>query len=99
LDDEIKTDYDVFQFSVEYLPTVEESVVNAIFDRINRNSAYLTAQELRHAKFNGAFITAAEELAEWLMNKLPQGFPNITKKSRQRMKEVEFVAQLLLFKS
>jgi len=96
LDNEIKKELWRFQFSVEYLPTVEESVVNAVFDRINRNSAYLTAQELRHAKFCGAFITTAEKLAGWLMNKLPQGFPNITKRSHQRMKEVEFVAQLLL---
>jgi hypothetical protein len=96
LDNEIKKELWRFQFSVEYLPTVEESVVNAVFDRINRNSAYLTAQELRHAKFCGAFITTAEKLADWLMNKLPQGFPNITKRSHQRMKEVEFVAQLLL---
>lgn len=96
LDDEIKKDLWSFQFSVEYLPTVEESVINAIFDRINRNSAYLSAQELRHAKFCGAFITSAEKLADWFMNKLPQGFPNINKTSRKRMKEIEFVAELLL---
>ncbi|MGC1274556.1 MAG: DUF262 domain-containing protein [Planctomycetaceae bacterium] len=55
-------DYDL---SVEYLPTNNETVINDIFDRLNRNTAKLTAQELRHAKYNGDFITAAERLANW----------------------------------
>jgi hypothetical protein len=95
LDNEVKTDLWRFQFSVEYLPTVEESVINTIFDRINRNTAYLTPQELRHAKLRGAFITSAEKLSSWFMKELPS-FPNMTKKSLVRMKEVELTAQLLL---
>lgn len=55
-------DYDL---SVEYLPTNNETVINDIFDRLNRNTAKLTAQELRHAKYNGDFIQAAERLANW----------------------------------
>ena len=45
-----------YSFSVEYLLTKEESIINNIFDRINRNVAKLTSQELRHAKFSGDFI-------------------------------------------
>jgi len=97
LDNEVKTDWWRFLFSVEYLPTVEESVVNTIFDRINRNTAYLTPQELRHAKLRGEFITSAERLADWFIKLLPPKFPNIRQKSLDRMKEVEFVAQFLLF--
>jgi hypothetical protein len=96
LDNEVKTDLWRFQFSVEYLPTVEESVINTIFDRINRNTAYLTPQELRHARLRGAFITSAESLSSWFLKQLPTGFPNIRQKSLDRMKEVEFVAHLLL---
>jgi hypothetical protein len=55
-------DYDI---SVEYLPTNNEAVINDIFDRLNRNTAKLTAQELRHAKYNGDFISATERLANW----------------------------------
>ena len=55
-------DYDI---SVEYLPTNNETVINDIFDRLNRNTARLTAQELRHAKHSGDFINAGERLANW----------------------------------
>jgi uncharacterized protein DUF262 len=55
-------DYDL---SVEYLPTNNETVINDIFDRLNRNVARLTPQELRHAKYSGDFIKAAEGLATW----------------------------------
>ncbi|MDM8560007.1 DUF262 domain-containing protein [Candidatus Parabeggiatoa sp. HSG14] len=96
LDNEVKTSLWRFQFSVEYLPIVEESVINTIFDRINRNTAYLKPQELRHARLRGEFITSAENLAGWFMKKLPTEFPKISPKSLERMEEVEFVAQLLL---
>lgn len=96
LEDNTKREFWTYQFSVEYLPTDDESIINNIFDRINRNTSRLTAQELRHAKFGGLFITTAEELAEWLATQLSQGFPNITPRSRSQMKDVEFVAHLLL---
>jgi hypothetical protein len=86
-----------YDFPVEYLPTNNEDVVNSIFDRLNRNMARLTAQELRHAKFSGRFIESAEELSDWMAEKLPKQFPRITEQSRRQMKDVEVVATLLLF--
>src|SRR5262249_23758661 len=68
-----------------------------IFDRLNRNVARLTAQELRHARFGGRFITAAEELPAWMETKFGKNFPRITETSRSQMKDVEVVATLLLF--
>lgn len=53
--DEVKREIWSYQFTVEYLPSEEEGVISDIFDRINRNMAKLTPQELRHAKFNGQF--------------------------------------------
>lgn len=85
-----------YTFTVEYVPTDDESIINNIFDRINRNVVQLTYQELRHAKFSGIFITMAEELTEWLFETLGQNFPRITGKSRRQMKDVELIAQLLL---
>jgi hypothetical protein len=96
LSDEDKKKFWSYQFLVEYLPTTDENVINNIFDRINRNVAKLTAQELRHARFNGEFINSAEELAEWMLHHLPQGMPNFASKSRMQMKDVEFTATLLL---
>jgi len=96
LSDEFKRDFWSYQFSVEYIPTDEESVINNIFDRINRNTVRLTAQELRHARFGGKFIASAEYLAEWVKQQLPQDFPSIATQSRNQMKDVELIALLLL---
>jgi len=97
LDDTIKTEFWAYQFSVEYLPTTEENIINDIFDRINRNVARLRPQELRHAKFDGDFIKTSETLTEWIYETLPSSFPNITPASRRQMKDVELVSQLILF--
>jgi len=40
-----------YQITVEMIDVVDGSVVNEVFDRLNRNARKLTAQELRHAKF------------------------------------------------
>src|SRR4051794_11813072 len=49
---------------VEFLDQVSENVLTDIFDRLNRNVAQLKPQELRHARFNGAFINLTERLAD-----------------------------------
>ena len=86
-----------YQFSFEYLPTNDETIINSIFERINKNTAKLTRQELRHARFSGAFISVAEEMAERMVKILPESFPRIESQSRKQMKDVELVANLLLF--
>lgn len=96
LDDETKKDFWGYQFSVEYLPSSDEGIINTIFDRINRNVAKLSFQELRHAQYDGEFITKVEELNDWMFQQLPQNFPSISQKSRKQMKDVEFTAQLIL---
>lgn len=97
LDIEVKQNFWKYQFAVEYVPSSDEAIINNIFDRINRNVSKLTPQELRHAKFNGLFINSAEDLSEWMFSVLPQNFPAINPKSKKQMKDVELVAQLLLF--
>ena len=74
LSKEEKTAFWTYQFPIEYLPTNEETIINSIFQRINKNTARLTRQELRHARYGGLFISAAEELSEQLFDKLPEGF-------------------------
>lgn len=96
LPDSMKKSFWSYQFSVEYLPTTEESTLKSVFDRINRNVAKLTRQELRHARFSGLFAKSAERMTEYLEKELPQGVPNIASNSRRQMKDVEFTAQLLL---
>lgn len=94
---EEKTAFWTYQFPIEYLPANDETIIDTIFQRINKNTARLTRQELRHARFGGAFITAAEELTDHLFKTLPEGFPRIESQSRKQMKDVELVANLLLF--
>jgi hypothetical protein len=94
---DVKTAFWTYEFSVEYLPTNEEALINGIFERINKNTAKLTRQELRHARYSGLFLTAAEQLAEWMTKQLPDNFPRFDSQSRKQMKDVELVASLLLF--
>lgn len=96
LDPEIKRGFWSYQFSVEYLPSADEALINNMFDRLNRNTAKLSPQELRHARHSGLFISKAEDLADWMTDELTERFPRIMAGSRRQMKDVEFVATLLL---
>lgn len=96
LDDDIKRSFWAYQFLVEYVPNVEEQFLNSIFYRINRNVARLTPQELRHARLNGEFISAAEQLAEWADETLPRNVPRFAAQAKRQMKDIENTALLLL---
>jgi hypothetical protein len=85
-----------YQLLVEFLPNVEEAVLTDIFDRLNRNVARLTRQELRHAKFSGEFAKSAESMTDAMHDALPRGFPHIAPASMRQMRDVELVVQLLL---
>lgn len=76
LPDDVKKLFWSYIILVEYVPSDEETITG-IFDRINRNTAKLTPQELRHAKFSGEFISAAESLSEWMEATLGKNFPRI----------------------
>jgi hypothetical protein len=97
LENEVKQIFWKYQFAVEYVPSDDEGIINDIFNRINRNVSKLTPQELRHARFNGGFITTVEDLTDWMASLLPPNFPSIPARARNQMKDVEFVALLLLF--
>lgn len=91
-----KRDFYGYQFSIEFLPTTDEGTLNNIFDRINKNVARLTRQELRHAKYSGLFTTSTESLSEYMDSTLSRDFPRVATQSRRQMKDVELVAQLLI---
>lgn len=84
-----------YTFTVQYLLTNDPTVISNMFDRMNRNVARLSAQELRHASFRGKFMMAVEEQAAWLASRLP-GIPHILPTSQAQMKDHEFVASMLL---
>lgn len=84
-----------YQLTVVQLPTSDEVIINDVFNRINKNVARLTRQELRHAKYSGVFITAVEALTDWF-NAASADFPRIAQASRKQMRDVELVATLCL---
>ena len=94
---DLSTDYKKkfwnYVISVDQLDIIEESVVDEVFDRLNRNSRKLERQELRHAKYDGWFINYAEDQsteAEW--KKL-----NVATQTRaKRMKDVQFLSELII---
>lgn len=96
LDPDIRRAFYGYEITIEYVPTTDELLINEVFDRINRNTAKLTRQELRHARYNGVFASTMEELAQETYGLLPAGFPRIVEASRRQMKDVEFVTQLVL---
>ena len=76
---------------VELLHDVSDAPIRNIFDRINRNSRKLTAQEMRHAKYDGWFISFAEaeaEKSEW------KHFGVVTTARIKRMADVQFISEL-----
>jgi len=91
-----KLDFWRYQFAIEFVPQEDESLITEIFDRINRNVARLTRQELRHAKYDGEFIQAVETAAETMSEILPDRFPTMASKSKRQMKDLELVGSLLL---
>lgn len=77
---------------VEMLPDASEANLRSTFERINRNSRKLSAQEMRHAKYDGWFSTTAETEADrqdW------KDFGIATAARAKRMLDVQFVSELM----
>jgi hypothetical protein len=82
-----------YQITIEQIDFVEGTVVNEVFDRLNRNARRLTPQELRHAKFEGWLISTVEAEAsqeEW------QKLGVVTKARAKRMMDAQFISELFL---
>jgi hypothetical protein len=82
-----------YQFAVEMLDVVDSATVKEIFGRYNRTSKNLEAQELRHAKYDGWFITTAESEAR--KNEWTKLGVSTTARAR-RMKDVQFISELMI---
>ena len=94
LGDELRRRFWDYTLPVEFIKVVEGTVVNEVFERLNRNSRRLEPQELRHARHDGWFISLTEAEAEnddfWRLFK-------ITSAARsRRMRDVQFISELFL---
>ncbi|MFJ5109838.1 DUF262 domain-containing protein [Streptomyces sp. NPDC088551] len=93
LPEEVKLALLEYVFTVENIKRASIVELNDAFDRLNRNVARLNKQELRHAKFDGAFIRKVEQLAEhpfWAEIGL------VTPARIRRMQDVEYVSELYI---
>lgn len=91
-DIELKTRFLNYQLTVEDITTDDKYVINEVFERLNRTSRKLERQELRHAKYDGWFIAAAEreaEKEEW------ERLGIVTKARMRRMRDVQCISELL----
>jgi hypothetical protein len=82
-----------YQITVEMIDVVEGSVVNEVFDRLNRNARKLTAQELRHSRYEGWLITKVEDQStheEW------RDLGVVTPARAKRMADSQFISELML---
>jgi hypothetical protein len=92
-DTELKHRFWNYQVTVEMLDEQQVAMVRDVFDRLNRNARRLTRQELRHAKFDGWLIGAAEddsEREEW------RELGVTTRARSARMTDTQFISELML---
>lgn len=76
----------------EVLNAPRDELIEAFY-RLNRNVAKLTKQELRHAKYDGTFITLIENLAD---DPFWEEFGLFGKAKARRMADVEFISEIFL---
>lgn len=89
---ELKTLFWDYQFTVEMLDSIEPSVVNDVFGRLNQNSRKLLPQEIRHSRYDGWLISYAEKHVDrpiWRTLKVS------TPARSRRMADVQFVSELM----
>ena len=92
-DVELRNKFLNYTFIVEYFDDVDSSLVNEIFERMNKNSRKLTRQELRHARYDGWFsheVDAEVEDALW------RTFGVVTPGRARRMADAQFISELLM---
>lgn len=92
-DESLARAYWDYVIPVEQTNITDSEIVNDIFDRLNRNARRLVEQELRHAKFDGWFITFVEresESSDW------EQLGVVTTARAKRMRDVQFLSELLI---
>ena len=92
-DDKLKHQFWNYQISVEMLDRVEGSLINEVFDRLNRNARKLTRQELRHAKFEGWFAIQVDKESE---KEAWKTIGVVTTARVKRMADTQFLSELML---
>jgi hypothetical protein len=80
-----------YNFVVRLLPEMPDEEVRAIFQRVNKNTTVLNAQELRHATYWGPFIKLMEEISNF---EFWSDSGMFSANDRRRMLDIEFISEL-----
>lgn len=91
--DKVKARFWGYKFTIEYLKDANRADLNQCFDRLNRNVARLNAQELRHARYAGAFITYVTQLSD---DPFWKDMGQSTPSRIRRMLDIEYVSEIFL---
>lgn len=81
-----------YVISVEFIMITEGTLINEVFDRLNRNARKLERQELRHARYDGWLISLAEQESE---QRIWRDLKVVTTARARRMSDVQFLSELL----
>jgi hypothetical protein len=80
-----------YPIPIEQIDALQAPVINDVFARLNKNSRKLTRQELRHARFDGWFITFVEAEA---LDSVWKTFKVRTTAKEKRMVDVQNLSEL-----
>jgi len=78
---------------VDFIDSIQGNNIEEVFDRVNRNARNLQPQELRHARFNGWFISLVEDESE---HEFWWDFKISSRGRDKRMRNVQFISELFL---
>jgi uncharacterized protein DUF262 len=82
-----------YQLVVRDIIGATDADLRDLFQRLNQNTVTLNAQEIRNARYKGAFISIVTELADqpyWAEQKI------VTPNEIRRMLDIEYMAELLI---
>lgn len=90
---EIRRAFWRYSIPIEYIDTDDKSIIDAIFDRLNRNGEPLEGQELRRAGFYGTpLLNHVEEYAG-----TPFWAERLEHVDVKRMEDREFISEILFY--
>lgn len=93
-DDGLRQAFQNYVIPVEQLNiTTQPDYVSEVFSRLNRNARRLNDQELRHARYEGWFISFVENESD---DPLWEQLGIVTTTRRKRMADVQFLSELLI---
>ena len=93
LSPEVQNKFLRYIIPVEFLENADEAELQTAFDRLNRNVAKLNAQELRNARYSGAFISLMESLAD---DPFWKDIGLATTARIRRMLDIEYVSEIFI---